>query len=318
MSEMLNLSFDVNGGKKEYPRPVKIPKGESSWKIMPPFGTNNNRVLFHEYFIHWGFTGPTGTVIPVQCSKSSEGYCPMCVKVDEQYKMLDRAKAEGNEAKIAEINEFLKSNRAQRSYVYNMADRDNSIKMVSIPKTAHEELFALIRKTVETKKIDPTSPESGVWVKFTRTGEGLTTKYNVELSSKTVTMAGGEIADVLDRTPLSAELTAQIKAQLATGNSGPLFDIHMLYPKTTSNEIRAYMNGNSASFSNNVTSSQVNAAPATSVAASVAVESVRSQTVQAQPQPSQPQDEAQAAPSVSANSEIERLRARLLQSQVKG
>jgi hypothetical protein len=249
MSDQLpNLSFNLdsveNEGSGGARKREKIKEGISCYRILPPYGTNANGSLSHRYTVHWGFMGANGKERSVTCSYSSEGYCPVCQRVRDAEDELKRAEANGNEPKKKELTEYIQRFRAKKFWLYNAVTSDGRIVMLELGKTAHDALSKKISEAVRRKvgAFDPTSPETGVWFEFTRTGKGLNTEYNVDYKKTPVDLGDGNFADKPDRTPLAPELVEQVKAALA-GSGGGMHDIHTAHETMTSQALRDLMNG---------------------------------------------------------------------------
>src|SRR3990172_2140436 len=56
----------------------KLKEGPNIYRILPPFGTNNNGFPYAEHYIHWGFKDSQGKIKPLLCSKKLERSCPIC------------------------------------------------------------------------------------------------------------------------------------------------------------------------------------------------------------------------------------------------
>lgn len=247
MSEQLpNLSFSLetveNDGatrKREKPK-----DGISCYRILPPYGTNANGSLSHRYTVHWGFMGANGKERSVTCSYPTEGYCPVCTKVREAEEELKRAQANNNEAKAKELEKYISSFRAKKFWLYNAVTSDGRIIMLELGKTAHDDLSKRISEAVRRPvgAYDPTSPETGVWFQITRTGKGFNTEYKVAFKTIAMTLDDGTVVDKPDRTPLDADLIAQIKGALG-GKTGIMHDIHTAHDPMTSAQLRDLMNG---------------------------------------------------------------------------
>lgn len=250
MSEQLpNISFNLDALENEgagggVRKREKVKDGISAYRILPPYGTNHNGSLSRKYTVHWGFMGQNGKERSVACSYPTEGYCPVCAKLRECDDEKKRAEANGNEKLVKELDEYIQKFRAKKFWLYNAVTSDGRIVMLEVGKTAHDAITKKITEAVRRKvgAFDPTSPDTGVWFEFTRTGKGLNTEYAVDFKKTSVTLDDGSVADKPDRTPLSPELIEQIKASLKAG-SGALHDIHAAHDAMTSVELRSLMGG---------------------------------------------------------------------------
>lgn len=224
----------------------RIPKdGVKYYRILPPYGTNNNRQLFHKYAIHWGFLDESGNKKPVSCSLPTEGYCPVCVSVMETEDLIKRKKDAGaSEDECSTLTQMVRERKAQKFYVYNAVSYDEKkVVVLQLPWTASEELKRKMVIAVNEKGFDPTSLTNGGWFRFERTGTGLKTKYFVDFKKETV-VVDGEKLEKNDRTPLPESLLNTITRQYSGEiTDGPLVDIHALYETRTAEELSRYLNG---------------------------------------------------------------------------
>jgi hypothetical protein len=249
MSE-LNIGFNLDSVENEgtgagVRKRERIKDGISSYRILPPFGTNNGGALSHKYFVHWGFIGSNGKERSVSCSYLTEGYCPVCQRVFEAQKELDRAKQSGNSELEKELNDYISKFRVKKFWLYNAVTADGRVVMLELGKTAHDALSKKISEAVRRKvgAFDPTAVKGGAWFEFTRTGKGLNTEYAVDFKKVSVTLDDGSIADKMDRSDLQAELVQQLSDGLAGKAQGVLHDIHTAHEPMTSGELRTLMSG---------------------------------------------------------------------------
>lgn len=245
--QLPNLSFNLETVENEGAgarKREKVKEGISCYRILPPYGTSANGSLSHRYTVHWGFMGANGKERSVTCSYPTEGYCPVCQRVREAEDELKRAQANNNEVKAKELEKYISTFRAKKFWLYNAVTADGRIVMLELGKTAHDALNKKISEAVRRKvgAFDPTSPETGVWFEFSRTGKGLNTEYSVDYKKIAVDLGGGNFADKPDRTPLDSALVEQIKAALA-GTGGGMHDIHVAHETSTSQSLRELMNG---------------------------------------------------------------------------
>ena len=238
-------------------------KGLTHLRILPPYGTNNNRALFHKYSRHWGFQGENGQTFPVACSYPTERFCPVCQKVKDVEGELKRimgafTKIEdlpADQQKAAkELDDYIYKYRCENVWVYNAATLDGRAVALELKWTSHKNLWGddkkflgRIKEVVNKYQIDPTSVRTGVWFTFDKSGTGLNTAYPVEIK-KIVKVVAGEQAEVNDRTPLPDTLIEAIEAQLkAAGPNGvapgPLTDIHTLMDPMTAAQLGAILKG---------------------------------------------------------------------------
>jgi hypothetical protein len=263
-------SFDMNGeanagaGSGISKTDREQIKGLAHYRICPPYGTNNNKQLFKRYQRHWGFTNANGNQLPISCSYQTDRYCPVCQKVKDaeaELKRLmgdatriDQLPADRKDAAKA-IDEFIYKFKVQQFFAYNAVTHDGRVVILELKWTPHKNIWGddkdfvgRIKEAVAKYKFDPTSLRSGVWFTFNKSGTGLGTMYPVDFKKTVTTLSDGQQAEVLDKTPLSAELIAKIEAQMAAAGPGgvapgPLFDIHTLMEPMTAAQLTAIMNG---------------------------------------------------------------------------
>lgn len=224
----------------------RIPKdGVKYYRILPPFGANHQRQLYHKYQIHWGFLDENGNKKPVSCSYPTEGFCPVCNLVKDTEEQIKRKKEQGaSEDECKTLTEIARERKSQKFYVYNAVSYDEKkVVILQLPWTASEELKRKMMVAVQEKGFDPTSLTSGVWFRFERTGTGLKTKYHVDFKKETV-MVDGEELEKNDRSAFPESLLETLNKQYAGElEDGPLVDIHDLYETRTAQELGMYLNG---------------------------------------------------------------------------
>lgn len=249
MTEQLSLSFNLdsveNEGSGAVRKREKPRDGISCYRILSPFGTNHNGVPFHRYTVHWGFIGFNGKERSVACSYPTEGYCPVCARVRETEDELKRAEGNGDHAKAEELKEYISDFKPRKFWLYNALTSDGRVIMLEIGKMAHDGLLKKISEAARRKigAFDALSLDTGVWFEITRTGKGLMTEYSVDYKKISVTLDDGTVADKPDRTPIAADLLAQIKQAVASGETGLLHDIHTQHDPMSSAQLKDLMNG---------------------------------------------------------------------------
>jgi len=261
MEQLPNLSFDLGTlektGRDNGQDTIK--DGDSFYRILPPFGTNNRGALFAFYGVHWGYTTESGGKIPLRCSYDTEKYCPMCEVVfakEKELKALEASlemngdDADGSvEGLVEEAKQFIFEQKADKGYFVNAVNAEGSVvklklKPSYVSGTRQEKEGRLVKKLKEAVHdfgVDPVSLEAGITFKFSRTGKGFQTSYDVDFK-KTNVKKDGKITTEISVTSLAEEfpeLFAQITEQLASGGEGPLYDIHSLFRPRSSVELKA-------------------------------------------------------------------------------
>jgi hypothetical protein len=258
MSEELELSFDLEGNKastgfsgRKFDR-LKIEQDSTIHvRVMPPFGTNHNRMLFRKYSIHWGFTTEEGGKRPISCSYPTERFCPLCERVKEAENELESYKDKksgkyvgGSPDRVKELQEYIKTFGVNNFFALNAVTIDGRAVILELKKTAVDELMARIDEAVKLRKFDPLSLDKGVWFEMSRTGKNFGTKYKVDFKKINSKTADGQDCEVRDHSAMPGDLVTAIKKQLVEqGTSGPLYDIHTLHDPVTAKEIQNYIEG---------------------------------------------------------------------------
>lgn len=226
-----------------------IKEGTSWYRILPPYGTGHNGFPWAFHGIHWGLKDSNGNQIPVRCSYDREKFCPICAEVWDAEKQLKSFEKDDNSEAKQDLEEFVKTFRADKAYYLNALTIDGRVKKLKIKpilvtgrsggdgKKAEGQLIQRIKKAIVDKKFDPMALDTGCWFEFTRTGRNFNTEYGVDFKRHP--------DETIDRTPISGafpEVYEAIKAQLA-GGEGPMFDVHTLYELRSSAELKRYFSG---------------------------------------------------------------------------
>lgn len=224
-----------------------IKGGTSIYRILPP-KPESNGYPFKKWIVNWGLVDPQrGSIKPYVSGLMNNNYCPL----DDYYKKL-KLKIEdmSNETKslkeddpkkidllnrIKKLNKYLFSMKLRFSYVYNAIDQSGKVGLLVLPFTAHRKLQKTMLEYINTYGQDPTSlydlpNDSGVWMKFTRTGEGFDTEYDVSKNQITVKDESGGIMYKDDRSPLPKEIQDKYFIEMCK-------DLETIYTTSTNEEL---------------------------------------------------------------------------------
>ena len=239
----------------------KLAEGRNTFRILPPFGTDNKGVWFHEWYLHWGFMDANGNRKPLACSyRGPERFCPICEQAREIRNTMDAMVADYTveedgrkktnwdsipdnvKAKHKELRDKWGAIRANRRYFYNAVDRAGDVGILQLTAKTGDALNAEIKVAVQQKNFNPLSLRDGCFFDIIKTKTGplpINVEYSVKFNYKTqeVTTPGGEVvtADVIERGSVSAALLENFE-ELA-------YDIHVLYPTRSAAELQAILNG---------------------------------------------------------------------------
>lgn len=214
----LELGFDLDALKNQGKRKrlvffEYIKDGTSVYHLVPAYASTS-RELSHLYRSH-RMTGPTGNFMSVSCTYySPERYCPLCESRKQTMEAIDRAKREGNEDEATRLSEQEKGLRVWNNVYYNAVNAANEVVILQLSSTVANDLNMLVAEAVEKRKFDPSSPTTGVWFKFRKTGKGQgSTK--VEFSRITAISESGEEIEKLDRSSIHADVLNGLDEKVA-------------------------------------------------------------------------------------------------------
>lgn len=251
----IKLNMDALKTNKEWIR-HKVKNGSNIFRILPPFGDNSNGYPYRKWQIIWGLTDPSsGRVRPFASSLMSEKRDPIVEFVDSLRTRLDEMKAElmtkgldekavQKHPKFARLAQFVRDITPKTTYLYNAADKAGTIGLLELKATAHKDMKEKMNKYIRDYNQDPTSlnsadDDSGVWFDVTRSGEGFSTEYAVNVVQTTVKM-NGKIMKEDDRTPLP-ESVVQNFDNLA-------YDLSSVYKANSYDELNEVLQANLDTF----------------------------------------------------------------------
>lgn len=251
----IKLNMDSLKTSKEWIR-HKVKNGSNIFRILPPFGDNSNGYPYRKWQIIWGLTDPaSGRVRPFASSLMSEKRDPVVEFVDGLKGRLDQMegdlKARGladaavqKHPKFARLAKFIRDVSPKTTYLYNAADKAGTIGLLELKATAHKDMKEKINKYIRDYNQDPTSlnsadDDSGVWFDVSRTGEGFSTKYSVNVV-QTAVKVNGKIMKEDDRSPLP-EVVVQNFDNLA-------YDLSSVYKANSYDELNEVLQANLDTF----------------------------------------------------------------------
>jgi ribosomal protein L12E/L44/L45/RPP1/RPP2 len=233
-NEELNLDGMKSGTKRDINR-FKVTEGSHIYRILPPFGTDNQRKASRQIQLHWGFFKADGGTSPLACSYPFEGTCPICNHVKDLEGMADKEKALGNTDAADGITKDASNIRVKRSFLLNAANKNGEVGVLEIPKTAHDQMIELMREYLNKYGKNPTSLKDGVWFVFSRSGKGFNTVYKVSINKSMVTLEDGDQVEKVDRSALAQNIQDNYE-QLA-------YDIHTMYKPIKSTDLKRILDG---------------------------------------------------------------------------
>lgn len=227
-----------------------IKSGTSIYRILPPKEVNG--YPYHKWILCWGLLDPErGTIRPYASSLMTEEFCP----IDDYHKKLktklevlmaeakslkeEDPKKEILKERISKINKCLFHYKLRYVYIYNAIDQSGKVGLLVVPFTAHRKLQKVMNDYISTYNQDPTSlgdrpDDSGVWMKFTRTGERFDTTYDVEINKITIKDPSGDISYKDDRSPLPKQVQDKFYDELHK-------DLTTIYPLNTPEKLKTVL-----------------------------------------------------------------------------
>ena len=230
----------------------KMKEGDNIFRILPPFGTNHNGLLYADVTLHW-FMDPTGRKRPLVCSRDAERYCPVCAEASELYnrkqalvkefaddqgrvnfKALPREISE----KYKAINEDYNKLRGQRGFYYNALDLSGTVGVLKLSKNTAEKLGTKVKEALQKYGIKCTSLADGILfnIKKTKTGpRDMDVEYDVDYFMTPKKKEDGSISLEFQRGSVSDNIKENFET-LA-------YDLHTMYPARTSVELKRALTG---------------------------------------------------------------------------
>lgn len=241
MSSPLNLGFDLDsilGNKNKSKFAFKyLEEGVAVYRILPPFDPAN-RQLSAEHNFHWVQDEATKN-IKVQCTYYTEKYCPLCNAAKEIETARDAVKAtEGDKSEnYKRLNAAAMKVQKTKSIYFNALTLNNEVVILQLSSTVAALLNKKLAEAVSEKNQDPTLVTAGYWFKFSKVGKGrdsVTVDFH-----RTSKIVDNEEVEVLNRTPVPAELIATLPEKVAN-----LFDRKTMWIKEYAGvELADYLKG---------------------------------------------------------------------------
>lgn len=165
----------------------KIKPGRNVVRFAPPWEGSDE---FYKAFGQHYNLGPDGKQPPVYCPEQTVGKsCPICEGIRMMYRGADE-----------ETQKLLKKMSSTPRFYVNLIDRkdeEKGVQVGEIPRTLMEDIW---KKMVDDEIGigDVTDPENGYDLIIDRTGEGIGTKYTVEVARKPSKLDKKYLADIVD------------------------------------------------------------------------------------------------------------------------
>jgi len=236
-NDELNLDgMESNGrGPKRDIKRFKVTDGSHIFRILPPFGIDNQRKASRQIQLHWGYEKKDGKPSPLTCAYPVDGVCPICIKNRELMAEAEEFKISGDMESFEATTEAANRIKAKRSFLLNAANKDGEVGVLEIVKTAHDQLVELMREYLNKYGKNPTSLKDGVWFVFSRSGKGFKTEYKVAINKTMMTLDDGDQVEKVDRTALAANIMENYET-LA-------YDIHAMYKPIKGADLQRIVDG---------------------------------------------------------------------------
>jgi len=178
----------------------KVNSGENIYRILPPFGEQADGYPYKRWTLAWLLDPSTGNRRPF-ASPWSFGHeaCPIGEYVRQlqdkkesiEQKLAATMEKDEIKEKVKSITETINAVKAKSTFFYNAANKSGQVGVLELKKSAHDALKKVYTGYISDYSFDPTSlnsdqDDSGVWVKISRTGSGMSTEYAVEKNQNKV------------------------------------------------------------------------------------------------------------------------------------
>lgn len=217
----------------------KLKDGKSTFRILPPLGELADDGKWSMFYkVHYGYKNSKGKMRVFQSSevvnrktKMVEAPDAALDRIKQLKAKLEEAKATKNEGAIAALNKFVGPKgmyNLDNNHYLNVIDGQGNI---GILKLRHRAKLALDTKIKELREkgIDPLSVDNGRYFTFTRSGTGLDTSFQVEITSQTINVQGvGEV---------QKEIVHQLSEELIGRLSQEAAELNKLFRAPTSEEV---------------------------------------------------------------------------------
>lgn len=222
-----------------------IKKGETAvYRILPPFGklAPSGRWFKFESVV-WGFKGTDGKQKPFRSilQKNRKGMIERPdpavawiegknVELQERIKELKtKGKSKLEIEKLTEpLQAFVNQYRVNKFFILNVMRQDGQIGRLSLKYRHKQALDALFDDLLNKENINPIDPEQGVWVEFSKRGEGRDTQFFCR-AVEDVTKEGGRTLKSIRLAPLTPADLKRMK--------GEAFELTMAYRDITDEDV---------------------------------------------------------------------------------
>lgn len=244
------INQDSLKSRREWKR-HQIQKGQNVYRILPPFGDVevHNNYPYRRWSTVWLFDPKANKRKPFASPLSDgETECPVREYTDKLAKHIEKTKSQLEakglsekdvKEKLAGLREVAWQIKLQHTYAYNAADKSGEVGILELKSTAHQGVKKMMNQYIKEYGQDPTTLESdvadnaGVWLLFTKEGEGKMTEYTVDYNQVKEKLPNGKISKEDDRTPLSDNIV--------NNYSSLGYDLNALYQRKTYDELRALL-----------------------------------------------------------------------------
>jgi hypothetical protein len=183
-SKLMSLMKAKKAALKPKEKTVKPRPGTNRIVILPGWRKGEEQQFFHEWGQHFikNAAGEIQAVIP--CAEATYGKpCSACASLNSAMRVTTDD----------ETVELLKGAKAKQGFVFNAIDLDGPTGAEPVIYELGKSAFTQLVDTIEEwgdKLFDPSTPQIIV---IQRDGKGLNTKYAVQVSPKTHTLAAGTL-----------------------------------------------------------------------------------------------------------------------------
>lgn len=234
-----SIGFDLDsatsvGQKKTFTKQAKIEQGNNDFRILPPYHDPVNKRIQHVWNVHW-LTGPQGK-FQVECPYYTERYCPVCERHREVDAKMKEAQLKGNTSEYQQLKEEAFGLSRSKSVYLNALNSNNDAVILRLSQTVFNLLAVKLKEA--SNRYDPTDPKTGVWFRFTRSGSGMAA-VTVDFRKNIKTMADGQEAEVVDRTPIPDSVIEVAKGKVVDVHDPAALNIKI----HTGRELQGFLDG---------------------------------------------------------------------------
>lgn len=205
-------------------------------RILPPFGSQKNNPLGWVKFwpVHFGYTDTQGRMRPFASPfKKRDGIVvvrdPALERIEKLEKQLTYTQ---DPVKRAELEELLRRFNLSKKWYLNVVDLEGNIGLFAIPHKMKLALEAELKR-LQQEGHEPLSLDKGLFLEFAKEGTGRDTVHKVQVYMETVTVNGKKYRQ---------EKYHVIDEEFLAKAAKYCFDLGMLYPTPTPEEIEAIVN----------------------------------------------------------------------------